>query len=75
MLRNLPSLDLLSSRNESTLWRPFFGGQDDGLQDFHGFETILLADCITFLQHQSLYSWIVAQFGKTERVVDGLRRG
>lgn len=61
VLRYLPTLHLLRSRNEPTLRRPLIRGQDDTLEDLNRLEAVLLADGVALLHNELAHTVVLAE--------------
>ena len=62
LLGYLLPLYLLRSSNKTALRSPFVRSQDDGLEDFHLLEAILLTYGIAGLQDNSIHIFALANF-------------
>ena len=60
-LRDLLALHLLRSGDEPVLGRPLLPGEDDGLEELHRFEAVLLAHRVELLEEEGHDGLVVAE--------------
>ena len=73
LLCNSRSLNLLRSRDEPALRRPFVRGQNDTLQELHRLERVLLAQRIALLQHHLPHARVGTELVHRQLAVDARR--